>query len=323
MKRAAKAAVSIGLLTILFLVLPWHQVQEALTRLPAAVWLGVFAGFLVGHQLGVFKWRLLVNAGRGSLGVRQATRCYGAGLFANLVLPTVVGGDVLRAALAGRASGRFEAALLGGVADRVIDILTLAVLITAGAIVARGALPGWAARTTTAALAAALAGLLLAVPLILRTPLRRWPHRVRRPVGRSLVALRELARHPRAAAGAFALSLTIQSLFVLLNVWIGRGVGIDLPLRVWFVAWPLAKVAGLVPISLGGLAVRDATFGALLVPLGVPMATGVVAHLIWQSVNIAGGLAGGAVWWLLSRPAGGEARSWHALVTAAPRHEHG
>jgi uncharacterized membrane protein YbhN (UPF0104 family) len=137
------------------------------------------------------------------------------------------------------------------------------------------------------------------------------------------VALRELARHPRAALGAAALSLAIQSLFVLLNVWIGRAVGIDLPLRIWFVAWPLAKVAGLVPISLGGLAVRDATFGALLVPLGVPMATGVVAHLVWQSVNIAGGFAGGAVWWLLSRPERQEARSWRALLSAVPRHGHG
>jgi hypothetical protein len=323
MRGAAKAAVSIGLLALLLLVLPWQQVQDALTRLPASVWLGVFAGFLAGHQLGVFKWRLLVNAGRGTLGLRQATRCYGAGLFANLVLPTVVGGDVLRAALAGRASGRFEAALLGGVADRVIDILTLAVLITGGAVAARGALPGWAARTTTAALAAGLVLGVLAVPFVLRTPLKRWPRKLRRPIGRSLVALRELARHPQAAAGAAVLSLAIQTLFVLLNVWIGRAVGINLPLRIWFVAWPLAKVAGLVPISLGGLAVRDATFGALLVPLGVPMATGVVAHLIWQSVNIAGGLAGGAVWWLLSRPAWNEGRSWRALVTAVPGRGHG
>jgi len=323
MKAAAKALVSFGLLALLFLLLPWHQVREAIGRLPAPVWLGVFAGYLVGHQLGAFKWRMLVNAGGGTLDVRQATRCYGAGLFANLVLPTVVGGDVLRAALAGRASGRFEAALLGGVADRVIDILTLVVLIAGGALVARGALPGWAARTTTAVLAVGVVTAALAIPFILRTPLARWPRKLRRPVGRSLVALRELARHPRAAIGAASLSLAIQSLFVLLNVWIGRGVGIDLPLRIWFVAWPLAKVAGLVPISLGGLAVRDATFGALLVPLGVPMATGVVAHLVWQSVNIVGGLTGGAVWWLLSRPGQDEHRSWRALLSAAPRHERG
>jgi uncharacterized membrane protein YbhN (UPF0104 family) len=316
-----KVAVSGGVLALLFALLPWTQVRDAVTRLPLLVWLGVFAGFLVGHQMGVFKWRLLVNAGHGTLGIREATRCYAAGLFANLCLPTVVGGDVLRAALAGRACGRLEAALLGGVADRVIDIATLTVLIAVGAVFARGALPGWAAEVTTAGLVVALGAALLAAPLLLWMPLRRWPRRLRRPVGRSLVSLRELARHPSAAVGASVLSFGIQSLFVLLNVWIGRTVGINLPLGVWFVAWPLAKVAGLVPISLGGIAVRDATFGALLVPLGVPMATGVVAHLIWQSVNVAGGLTGGLAWWALSRRLEG-ARSWRSLVAFAPRRKH-
>jgi hypothetical protein len=320
MRLWLKVAVSGGLLVLLFALLPWEQVQGAATRLPPAVWLGVLAGFLAGHQLGVLKWRLLVHAGGGRLAVRDATRCYAAGLFANLVLPTVVGGDVLRAALAGRASGRFEAALLGGVADRLLDVAALATLIAGGALAARGVLPDWAARVTTILLVVGAATAVLFAPLALRRRLARWPRRLRRPVGRTLVTLRRLSRHPGAAAGAFTLALAIQGSFVLLNVWIGHAVGIALPVGVWFVAWPLAKVAGLVPVSLGGLAVRDAAFGALLVPLGVPMATGVVAHLVWQSVMIAGALAAGAAWWLLSR--GGAPVSLRGLATLAPRRGH-
>src|SRR5262249_33866997 len=115
------------------------------------------------------------------------------------------------------------------------------------------------------------------------------------------------------------ISLLIQSLFVMLNVWIGAQIGIRLALPLWFMAWPLAKVAGLMPISLGGLAVRDATFGALLVPLGVPMARGVVAALVWQTVVIAGGLLGGVAWWSLTRAQSGGA-SFRELLAPARTH---
>ena len=93
----------------------------------------------------------------------------------------------------------------------------------------------------------------------------------------------------------------MQSSFVLLNARIGDALLIEVPTSVWFVVWPLAKLTGLLPVSLGGLGVRDATQGALLTGFGVPAARGVVASLVWQSVLIAGGLLAGLYWWLGSR----------------------
>ena len=301
MKIWIRVAVSGGLLALLLLFLPWDIVRNAIARVPFSLWSAVLAGFVAGHLLGVLKWRVLVNAGGRPLRMADAVRCYAAGLFANLCLPSIVGGDVLRAALAARATGSPEAAILGGVIDRTIDIATLGLLIAGGGIFARDALPGWGAQALTIALMAVVAVLVVFLPLAIRRPLANWPMRVRRRMGRGLVALRSLARRRACAAIALVLSLTIQSLFVLLNVLIGRTVGIDVPLPVWFMVWPLAKAAGLLPISLGGLAVRDATFAALLVPLGIPLAVGVVSSLIWQSVLIVGGLLAGVLWWLMAR----------------------
>jgi uncharacterized membrane protein YbhN (UPF0104 family) len=319
-----KAAVSAGLLALLFLLLPWQDVRTAAASVRPSLWALVLAGFLAGHQLGVLKWRALVHAARGHLDVRDATRCYSAGLFANLCLPSIVGGDVLRAVLAGRATGRVEAAFLAGIADRALDILTMALLVSGGALLARRAMPGWSGEVLTAGILLGALAAAAAAPFVLRRPLARWPRRLRRPAGRGLVALRHLARRPGAAALALAIALVMQGGFVLLNVLIGRAVGIHLPLAVWFVAWPLAKIAGLMPISLGGLAVRDATFGALLLPFGVPMATGVVAALVWQTVMIAGGLAGGLAWLALS-PREPGARGLRGLLSlsAPARGSHG
>lgn len=301
LKVAIRILISAGVLAVLLLLLPWEEVRAAAARMSAVVWLAVVASFLAGHGLGVVKWRRMVNVGRAGLSPTEGIRCYAAGLFANLTLPSIVGGDVLRAALVGKTTGRPEAAVIGGIGDRLCDMVALSLIAATGAFFARAELPGWAANVVGVLLVGGVIGVALFAPLALRRPLTSWPRRLRRPVGRTLVASRRLARAPRTALLVFCLSLVIQTAFVLLNAWIGRTIGIDLPLGVWFFAWPLAKVAGLLPVSLGGLGVRDATLGATLAPFGIPMAEGVVASLIWQSVLIGGGLVAGAVWWLLGR----------------------
>jgi len=297
----AKAAISIGLLALLFILLPWSQVREALGRLPPRVWLGVLAGFVLGHALGIAKWRLFVNAARGGLRRIDAALCYSAGLFANLCLPSIVGGDLLRMGLAGKLTRRPEAALWGGIMDRLTDLLSLAILVTAGAILVRTSVEGWLSQVLTVGFAVGAGVLLLLLPLAVRRPLARWPRRLRRPVGRGLVGLRQLWRRPGAAAAGLGLSLSIQGSFVLLNAWLGRSVGIEVDLAVWFLVWPLAKIASLMPISLGGLAVREASLAALLLPFGVPVSRSVVCSLLWQTVLIAGGLLGGLIWLVLHR----------------------
>ena len=300
-RTVLKLAVSGAALAVLLLTLPLDELWGAMRRLPPAVWTGVLAGFLAGHLIGVLKWRRMLAAGRAVLGVADAIRCYAAGLFANLCLPSIVGGDVLRAVLAGRTTGRPEAVVVGSIGDRLSDTVALAGLAGVGALLVRTSLPGWWPNVIAVLLLVGAVCVVLALPLILRRPLRAWPARFRRPIGRTLVALRRLARAPATTLSVFALSVTIQTGFVLLNAWLGRSVGIDVPLEVWFFAWPMAKIAGLLPISLGGLGVRDATLGAALMPFGIGMASGVAVSLLWQTVLIAGGLLAGAAWAVLGR----------------------
>ncbi|HSM16364.1 MAG TPA: lysylphosphatidylglycerol synthase transmembrane domain-containing protein [Gemmatimonadales bacterium] len=301
MKLWHRVALSAGLLAVLLVVLPWHELRTAFASLSAPLWLGVLGGFVLGHAIGVFKWRFAVNAGRGGLGTLDGAKCYAAGLFANLCLPSIVGGDVLRVALAAKATRRPEAAVWGGVADRLSDVVALSLLVAAGALTARTALPGlWAQLLGLAGVIGVLAAV-IALPLALRRPLAKWPKKIRRHVARSMVAIRRISRRPGTAVTILALSLTIQGGFVLLNAALGAGVGIRVPLAVWFLVWPLAKVVSLLPISLGGLAVREATLAALLVPFGVRPSVGVAASLVWQSVLIAGGLLGGLLWLVLRR----------------------
>jgi uncharacterized membrane protein YbhN (UPF0104 family) len=302
-KRWLKILVSFGVLGLLFVLLPWQQVKETWHNVSLPILTAMLAGFVIVHFLGVIKWRTIVNAnaGRAPLHLLDAVRFYAAGLFANLCLPSIVGGDVLRAALAGKRIGQPEAVVLGGLADRMIDTLAIGVLVAVGGLLAGGSLSGWSTPFVLLVCLLTVGIGVMMLPLLLRRPLNRWPAQYRRRVGRALVSLRRLWQSPRATFRAFTFALVMQSSFVLLNAWLGFSLSIDVPLAVWFLVWPLAKAAGLLPVSLGGLGVRDATLAALLVPFGVPLAQGLVASLAWTTVMIGGGLLGGLFWWMLGR----------------------
>jgi uncharacterized membrane protein YbhN (UPF0104 family) len=300
-RLGARLLVSGGLLALLLVILPWEEVATAASRMTLPLYLGALAGFLAAHALGAVKWRMLMAAsGRSSrLGPVDTVGCYGAGLLSNLFLPSVVGGDVVRAGLAVRTIGRPEAVILGSMADRLVDFSALGLLILAGAAFAGAEIRGWTGPAIGILVVVGMGAGALSLPLLTRRPLARWPRRIRRRVGRVLVALRHLARSPGTTARALAISLGMQSALIMLGAWLGRAVGAQAPLWAWFLAWPLAKAAGMLPVTLGGLGVRDAALATLLLPFGVPAALGLVASLAWNTVLIGGALFGGVLWWII------------------------
>ena len=103
---AVKVGVTLALFTVIYFSVPWANLWSQTHKLDARVWLGVLGAFWLGHLVGVFKWRFNVNLADAGLKRIDALQCYGAGLFANLFLPSIVGGDALKAWLAGKVTGR-------------------------------------------------------------------------------------------------------------------------------------------------------------------------------------------------------------------------
>jgi uncharacterized membrane protein YbhN (UPF0104 family) len=321
LKLWKKITISALLLALLLYFLPWSQMRGAIERLPLVVWVGVLAGYVAGHTCGVFKWRILVNSARAGLSRVDAALCYCAGLFANLFLPSIVGGDVLRIGLVARITRRPVAALWGGVMDRMTDVLALLVLMSIGGLTARQSLNGWFGNALLAATCLGIGAALLIVMFALGRKLTSWPRKLRRPLARALLGLRRLRRRPQDALITFALSLSVQGSFVLLNAWLGGAIGIDVSLSVWLLVWPMAKFAALVPVTLGGLAVREASLAALLLPFGVPPALSVACSLLWQAVLMVSGLLAGLVWLALHRSRKVDFRSSGGrVIVSGPEH---
>jgi uncharacterized membrane protein YbhN (UPF0104 family) len=96
----------------------------------------------------------------------------------------------------------------------------------------------------------------------------------------------------------------IQATFILLNALLAISCGLFEPFRVWLFAWPLAKIAALLPLTQGGMGIREAVLVALLLPFGATAPLVLAAGLVWEGIIIAGGLISGLIAFLLRRVAG-------------------
>jgi uncharacterized membrane protein YbhN (UPF0104 family) len=154
------------------------------------------------------------------------------------------------------------------------------------------------------------AGLILVVGIIAGLILLRWLRlehlpAAMRPHGQKLIEIgKALYERPTPALMSFLLALLVQSGFVGLNWYLGTVMGIRASFSVWLVAWPLAKIISLLPVSLGGLGVREVSLAALLAPFAVSSTLAVAEGLVWQSVLFGFGLLTGLGTLLASRRPG-------------------
>lgn len=307
-KRRKKALIKVGFsvvaLTAVILALRAKRVQiaEGFSAVTVANWIAVFLPFLVIHFFSALKWRLYLKLCGAEFGTRETLRCYGAGLFANLCMPSMIGGDLLRAMLAMKHARSKAGVVLAALLDRLSDAMSLAILTLIGAITCPPVAGATASPVQRALLALGLGVIGIAAAaigvtiLFKKKPLRRWPRKKAKKLLGLLRAFRTVRKTPGIAVVGVFSGCAIQGGLLLLNERLGRALGLDLPLSVWFLAWPVAKLAAMMPISFAGIGVREGAFAAVLKPFTEKGGLAVSVSLVWQTILIGGGFVGGIFW---------------------------
>ncbi|MXO60732.1 flippase-like domain-containing protein [Altererythrobacter salegens] len=291
-------------LFLIFNFVSMGDVWEGFRRLPLPVWLAALVLFLAGHALSAAKWALLIDA---RLPFGRIFRAHLAGLAANLALPGVAGGDVVRAGLVYNLvpeKGRLAA---GSLADRLIDTLALLLITLAGAwALWGGAVSFIAVAWRLAAIALPVGALLLATARFERFWPRHFAEYRSRPIrlaAKLANACAQLAAEPWRLVACLAISLAVQTLFVAINAQIAGYLDLQIAFAGWAYAWAGAKIVAILPISLGGLGVREGTMAMMLQPHGGSPRGVVATGLLWQTILYASGVLGLLVQTLAERPA--------------------
>lgn len=297
-----KAVITAALLSWLLLTIDMSQIGG---RLQGVFWPTVVLviALLLGQTvLAAVRWRAIM----GKL-IRwnwvATTRVVMVGQFFNQILPSTIGGDVIRGWYAHRAGLAIREAVVTVILDRVIGLQVLAVLVVAmsGALRDRILDP-----TVGFLLLASGSAILIATVIIaaLDAVLRNRDARIIRLLVEMASQLRTLMMSPRRYLYILAVSaaihgITIISIFLLADALSLRVSLLDMALIV-----PPVMVLSMLPISLGGWGVREGAMVIGLSQVGVPGSESLILSLLFGLVITAAGMVGGLVWLLDRHPPG-------------------
>jgi len=288
----ARVAISACLLALLFRTVGVAEVAAELRAARPLPLLGAVALYCVlGTWVRALRWRALVVSLGQPITLRRVTELFLVGTLFNQLLPTGLGGDVVRSLMLAREGMGRARALNTVIVDRALGILPLLAVGLAAVLLA----PGRAAAPVTGALL--VTGTAATVALVMLFRAHRWRRRLERVPGLGWLARRPAAArfadsfgeyHGRALAGATSLALAFTFLLVATNALLGRAVGIHgAGLADWAVVVPLASLSLLLP-SVGGWGVREWTYvgllGLLHPPVGAHTATAV--SLLFGALNL-------------------------------------
>jgi uncharacterized membrane protein YbhN (UPF0104 family) len=274
----------------------WHKVAEAFRGLDVRLWLAALALQLATQVISTWRWRMFaLPVGLGG-SFRSYLSYYFVGMFFNLVLPTSVGGDVVRAwYLAhreGGGKGRRMPAVLSVLADRVSGVVVLAAVACVAAALFPYPLPGWVKGIVATVGAAAFAGI-VGLPLldrVLRSPRFASP-RLERLHGATAGGMTYF-RDGRLMAGTTALSIVVQVNSVIIMALIGAALHLPVHPLYYGILMPLVTLLTLLPVSVNGIGLREASTVALLVPLEVAPAEAVTLAFLLFAAQTAAALVG-------------------------------
>jgi uncharacterized membrane protein YbhN (UPF0104 family) len=247
--------------------------------------------------IGVLRWRIVSAECGAPLSVRQAMRYNLIGTFFNQTLPSSIGGDAVRLWLVARAGAGWRAATYSIFVDRAIGLIALAVIIVAtlpwsyhliGDPYGRYAL----LLVDFAALAGGVGFLLIGV---LPWPwLKKWwgTHHIH---ACAVIANRVIFdRHsgPKIAV----LSLLVHVLAVVIAWCVVQSIAAPVAFGQIFQLVPPVMLITMLPISIAGWGVREATMGLAFGYAGLMTNEGINISLLYGAVSFIVGTIGGLVW---------------------------
>jgi len=275
----------------------WSEVMPTWS-ISTAEWLvGAVLLSLVAMVLSAVRWQQVLRAMDLPTSLRTLVPLAFAGQFVSNVLPTTIGGDVLRVSRLSKENGESAETFASVVLERLSGWLVLP-LITFFGLIINPDLRHQGDATLFAVLISAITLVGLIVIIVLADHPRlggRFATREgwTRFVGAVHLGVARMRAHPGATIGIVLAGLLYQLVLCVAALMVAAALGFGwlgmTPLLAFF---PAVLIAQVLPIGIAGLGVREGAFVLFLTPLGVPAEQAIALGLVLYAVNLVVSLAG-------------------------------
>jgi uncharacterized membrane protein YbhN (UPF0104 family) len=265
--------------------------------------LGIYA---LNVAASTWRWHVLLNAQNVRLRRRTLFGSFLVANFFNNFLPSNIGGDVIRIRDTARVAQSKTLATTVILVDRGIGLMGLVLISALGATMVAG-LQGhtqspiwpswlWATFLLGAAVTAPVVWSPEGFGKLLRPLTVLHPEWVGGRIQTLISALGRFRNRPGALVSCFAGALLVQALLVLF--YLSVVYALRLAVNPWDLAVivPLSFVIQMLPVSVNGFGVREATFSFYFTRLGLPIESAVLLSLVATGLTMLFSLTGAAVY---------------------------
>jgi uncharacterized membrane protein YbhN (UPF0104 family) len=247
--------------------------------------------YVAGQVLSAYRWQIVARLVGVGGRFTEYFSFYFVGMFTNLFVPGLIGGDAARAFYLARdnreVSHGLARAAASVIADRLIGLIALFWLAAMSAGILGHRILARAVIVPTLTIGALSMAGFLALPLIARV-IERMPTRIA-----ELARVMEPSmRRPFRMMPALALSLVVQVSLVFCQYLIALGLRLQIPLSVFFLCVPVSNFFAAIPITFNGLGLREGSYVFLFKMAGVESQEAITLSLLYFAATTIGGLSG-------------------------------
>jgi uncharacterized protein (TIRG00374 family) len=302
--RIGRIAVAAGLTGYLL----WRSDPAAVAAAAAGVdwrWIGVAVLLvLVDRALMAYRWVTLlctIESDRRPP-IAPLMRVFFVSTFVGTFLPASVGGDIVRSYSLARLNVDAGDAVASVLMDRLLGVASIFLMALGGLALARDLARNGAIIIGLVAAAAACAATLLLIfsprAAVFGSHAVSWlPFAAVRRTGTKVVdSIGKYAAHTPQLVGVLGCSIGVQALRVFQAFYLGRSLGLDAPLAVYFAFIPLILLIMLLPVTVNGLGTSQAAFVWFFARAGVTSAAAFALSVLFVALGIVGNLPGAVLY---------------------------
>ena len=299
---AAKSLFSFGLILFLFWQFPIEETfRKAQESIHVLITIPVLLAWLK-LLLSAYRWKLVIAVTGPAMTYLTAAKLTLIGHFFNQVLPTSVGGDVVKSWGAHKDGLKMSHAVTSIILDRMIGFTALIFIILIG-------LPLLASMTDDANIilfsslfsaAGFIGGTLL---FVFDHILRFLPeHKFFNHLADFSIRSRRLFQTPMITIFNFLVSVFCYAVYFYSSTIVARGLGVDLSFWDAFLIFPGILLISSLPISIAGWGVREVSLVGAFAILGHPADVAVTTSILLGASQLIAGIPGGAFWAMYRTP---------------------
>jgi uncharacterized protein (TIRG00374 family) len=304
--RQSIANISKILFSIVLIGWLFHRIgiENIVFQLKAANWFWVLLAtltFTVSNFLGALQWFLLLRSQKVRCSFLHALSYYHVGLFFNNFLIGYIGGDALRIYDVARHAGDTTVAVSSVMFDRFIGFFTLTSIAMGVSIVGAQQLSSSA---TIYFIGVILVVWFMTLFLLFNENAGKafgrffkpmLPNIITEKIHNVYMATNQIRHHRLVLAQLVGISIIVQALRIVTHYYAALSVGVRANVLYFFIFIPIVALFASLPISFGGIGVREQSGVALFSTIGLTASKVVTFEFLAYIIGIVATIPGGVI----------------------------